>query len=497
MKAELRLWRFGIGLLGGPWMLAMALAALVASYVALIEVMLHPLRQFDGMAQFVTQATIYAAAVFLGAILAVTMIWRQQRDNTLLRLTPNVSALIRALTRRICMVIPIALLPAVFLRALSTLKFTHGLNSVVYLADVPTSAMVMASLYLVHIAVLLMLTFGLFRVPPRFAFLPIFYGAVTWSSGGFFWIPLIACVVIIIGYYLWRRLEMGSVLPPRRTSPWPVNLMTMWDAWQLRRAANASGRGQAYTRAAALLAPREHWAKFALAVGAVTSYVFLTILFGPRYEGPLLMIYMIAAVVVMPTPIPLARIMLLPIGGERDGVGQIIARVWLRAAMTRLMLAMVVAMTVNAICWWLEWPAFKFISGAARIDAETQLLWRPLAQALALGGIVTAMCLLISASPHPLTKRARLEALPVVLLAGFSVIGGGLWWLVGPARPGLDRAESDILGFVVFNGVALPTIAWLIHRALRGQWRRANLGMIAQAMQAWSARMDAMWKVRK
>jgi hypothetical protein len=494
MRAELALWRLGAALAGGPWVIAAIFFAVAMSYVTLAYVMLHPLRLLRDFQTLLGFASLLAATLFLTLTCAPTALRRAWRERTLLRLAPGAQRMNAALTRRVVVLAVIALLPAVILRALLWSKVSTDVYATISLSDVTLKNCVLVALYLAHIVALLAVTFGPLKVPLQFAFLPISQGAMQWSSPGFFWMPLVSCTVLVIARRCWPMFEAWVGARPdwgrsaaqrkRDRTPWSIARL------QKRAASVALGPEGASLRIAALLASNTRTPLTIMSGAATVLYLVLK----PGFMDDLVVSWLLAApialLLVQLSPLPLGRIMLLPLGAQRERMGAIIARVWVRELTARMLIFSVIGLMLHALCWWLQWPAYLRSPFFASVDISTQLLWSPLAQSVGLYGLALSTCLLCSASPRMLETQASLRVGPFAAIVVLVAVGIAFKWTINQLIPWTNARNVGHITFAVVNGAMLPAFAWCVHRALRSQWRRANLAAISAAMHATSLRLQ-------
>ena len=491
LKAEHQRWQLAGGLLGGWPTLAMATTAIIAGWVLFVYVLLRPLRVYREIdrASMTYVAAFAIDAAFLGAILAIIIVLRQRRELGLLRLSPNVGPLILGLNARLALVALLCLPPAIALRALMAIKDQNSLDAVISLADVPMQGFLLAGLTLVYLATLIVVTFGWLRAPIRFAFLPIYWGAMLWSGSRWQWLPLVACVIIVIGHRLWLRTDMAGVVrvqtAERRAQ---LNVMERLNSWRLQRAARAMGDQRSSERVTALLGTRRSTLFTLVTVLATALYITFAPTVFDVFVGGWFFAYLVVALLATPTPIPLGQVMLLPLGAERRNVGRILMSVWVRDVRFRLVLGVVLGLLLRAFCWWLDVYSFMRPPFAADGNELMLLVWKPLMNAVGLFGAAYALCWTISASPRLLARPAVLAVLPMFVVTGFISIGAGIGWVLGQAVPVLNSRDMSAVRFLIVNGAVFPAIAWSVNRQLRPEWLQANLGAISTAMQVWAAR---------
>ena len=493
MNKELALWRFAVGLLGGWWLAAIGLGAIACGYAALVYVIFNPLRFIGGVKSFVETSAMLVTVAFLAMAFAPTALRGAWRDRTLLRLAPGAKWMTAALSRRLIVIALIAMVPAVILRALLSVKFAYSIDATISLADITLKGYAFAILYLAHVVVLMTITFGLLKVSTRFAFLPILYGAMQWSSAGFFWLPLATCVVLVLARVCWPTLEGWMGAKPYWAHPAAERPKRMpWRIARLQqRAANAAlGPGGASLRIAALLASNTQTPLVIVTGAVVVFYLVLKPGFMDDLALSWLMACPVASLLARLSPLPLARIMLLPLGVERERLGAILTAVWVRELTARMLLFAAIGLVVHALCWWLQWPAYLRSPLFANVDLSTQLLWSPLAQSLGLYGMALSACLLGGASPRLLETQALIRIGPFAAVVMLAVVGIAFKGALNEWIPATTTHNMGHITFAIVNGAMLPACAWCVHRALRYQWRKANLLAISAAMQVLSTRLQ-------
>lgn len=488
------LWRLGVAFLGGRWIAASALGAIVVGYAALLYAGFSPLRRVGGIETFIEMAALLVTVVFLATAFAPTALRTAWRTHPMLRLAPGARGITSALTRRLVAIALIALVPSLVLRALLSIKFGNSVDATISLADVTLKNCVLTGLYLAHVVVLIKITFGEFKLSSRSAFLPICYGAMQWSSTGFVWLPFATCVVLITGHFLWPILVAWVGEKPYGAKPQnelKKNRTPWWTAHLQRRAASAvAGNDGASMRIAALLASNSQTPSTLITGALVVMYL----VFKPGFMDDLivswLLVVPIAALLARLSPIPLARIILLPLGAQRPRMGAIIAGVWVRELTERMLIFSVIGLALHTLCWGLQWPAYIRSPFFASVSVSTQLLWSPLAQSIGLYGLALSVCLLCSAWPRMLETAALLRIGPFVAIVILATVGIALKWTLNQLIPGTNTHNMGHITFAVVNGAMLPAFAWCVHRAARRQWHAANLNAISAAMQVTSRRLQ-------
>jgi hypothetical protein len=490
VKRELMIWRFGVGLLGGWTMIAMMLAIVAGGYVcAGFASVCHEKSHLEF-------GTVMSAMAFLLIVFSLTLLVKGLHAHPLARLAPGARTLAMSCLRRLAVISAIALLPAAVLRALVWEKSGTDSSLPLVLHDLQFGYVESAALYLLHVAALMAITFGPLKVPARVAGMTIYFGAMVWSRQGWSSAPAISCVVFVTIFWLWRRFETQLSLspPPRRHASGAANpaangLMQWWEARYLQRAARATHARSARDRIIALLAtyPVTPITVFTTLIATLCLAIQPGFIYGIALSW--LMAFPVAVLLAMPPAMPLARVMLLPLGAERARMGDIVAAVWARQIRTRLLICAVLGLSLHAFFWWIEWPAFIRFSFVQNIDPVTHLLWSPLAQAVGLYGIALGVCWLTTASPR-LLERPGLTVMPYVSLVGLIALGLALKWVLSEAIPATAAWGMGHITFAIVNGLLLPVIAWAIHRSLRQRWANANLAALSAAMHAWSQRVQ-------
>ena len=491
MKAERQCWQLAGGLLGGWPTLAMVASAVMMGWVLFLWALSHPLRVYREI-DWVVMTSVSAIAInaaFLGVILAIIIVLRERREHGLLRLSPNVGPLIFGLNARLALAALLCLPPAIALRALMAMKDPNSLAAVISLADVPMQGFLIAGLTLVYLAILIVVTFGWLRAPTRLVGFPIAWGVTLWSGSTGQWLPLIACIVIVIGHRLWLRTDTANVARARPIKrPQQPNVIERINRLRLRRAAQAMGDRRSRHRVTALLTTRSSALFTTLTVLATTAHIALAPALFDAFLGGWVFAYIVVALLAAPTPIPLGQIMLLPLGAERHNVGRILMSVWMRDVRCRLLLSVALGLILRALFGWLELFSFMRPPFAGVGDELMLFVMKPLMNAAGLYGAALALCWTISASPRLLAKPGLLAVLPMIVVTGFMALGAGIGWVLGQAVPALNSRDMGAVRFAIINGAVLPMLAWWINRQLRRQWLCANLDAISTAMQAWATR---------
>lgn len=494
LKAERMRWQLAGGWLGGWAILAMSAIAIVLGWVMFLYMLWHPVRVYRETDRYALTSfsAIAVSAAFLGAILAIIIVRRQRRENGLLRLLPNAGPLLFGLNARLAFVGLLCLPPAIALRPFTTAKWPDSLGGAIALADIPMHDFLSSGLMLGCWATLIVVTFGWLRAPARFAFLPIYWGAVLWSSSTWRWLPLVACASIVIGHRIWLRTDFANVAPDHARTSSARGSVQLWERYRtlrMRRAARMSAAGNKIAAARALIGTRPR-AFFTLVAVLATVFYFLI---GPSvFDGSTpgwIFAFMVLALLATPTPIPMTTILLVPVGVDRGDIGRLLMAVWMQDVHFRLVVGVTCGMAVRALLWSLEMLPFMRSLGFEALDPFTLLLWGPLAHAVGLYGAARSICWLSSASPRLLGKATLLNLLPMIFAVLFSVLGVAVVWLLtgSPLRTSKGDEHWGSVMFMFYGAVLLPSIAWLINRALRHEWHAANMATIATAMQAWAA----------
>lgn len=494
MKAEAALWRLAAALLGGGWMVAISAAAIAFGYAATLYVWFHPLRRVKGDEPLIEIFAAVAIIVFLLLAIAPAALRSAWRERTLLRLAPNAKRLKSALTRRLVLVVLIAMVPAVMLRALLSLKLGTSVDATIAFADVTVKTYGVAVLYLASVAVPLAITCGLLKVPLRSALFFLMYPPMYGALFGYWWMSWASCATVLFvqwGQQTFKVQMAANEFRARRAAAKGRARPPWWIARLQQRAASAAaGPEGASLRIAALLAGEPRTLRMILLGAFIVIYMALSAGFMNRFAVSWLLAFPIAILLAQMNPLSLGRIMLLPLGVERARIGHIMTAVWVRGLTSRMLIYSVLGIASHALLWWLNWPAFirsPFFSSA---DVTTQLLWSPLAQSVGLYGVALSVCLLCSASPRLLAAPSFLRVGPVATVVLVAIVGIAIKWAINELIPATATRNMGHIAFAVVSGLMLPVGAWCVHRALKYQWRRAPLSAIAVAMQTWSQRQQ-------
>ena len=169
---------------------------------------------------------------------------------------------------------------------------------------------------------------------------------------------------------------------------------------QQRAASAAAGSDGARLRIAALLATQPN--AFFTTASTLAVILYMVIKPGSVYVSGLmwLLAYLVTVIAAKPSPVPLARVMLLPLGADRARMGQIIGGIWLRESWARLTVGISIGLVVHTLSWWLEWPAFLRSPLFSVGDSMAHLVWIPIAHAVGLCGIALSAVWLASALPR-------------------------------------------------------------------------------------------------
>lgn len=342
---------------------------------------------------------------------------------------------------------------------------------------------------LAYLSVLIVVTFGWLRAPLRFAFLPIYWGAMHSSSNTWQWLPLVACVIIVIGHRLWLRADLADSVRVRDSERrQQLNLIDRLNGWRLQRAARAMGGKRSSARLVALMSTRPSTLFTSLSVLFTTVYLALM----PSWMDASALSWwfscMVAMLLVAPAPIALGQIMLLPLGAERNNVGRILMNVWVRDVWFRLVIGAILGLIGRAFCWWLDLLSFSWQPMNGKVDDQAMLLlWTPLMKAAGLCGVAYAIGWTMSASPRLFKSAGLLGAMPMIVVTGFTAFGAAGSWMLQRFVPALNGDGASVIRLAVVSAILIPLIAWAVNRQLRPQWARANLGELSAVMQAWAA----------
>ena len=274
--------RFGVGVLGGWAMVAMMLAAIIGGYVCYGLAVIHR------MSRVMELGAMMSGAVFFGLTLSFTVLRNELRSHPITRLAPGAREVATALMRRLALITLIALPPAIALHALVRTNITLRLDVSAVLHEVAEANYLSAALYLAHVAVLMAITFGPMKVPHRFAMMPMYLGVATAVTRGWSWFPFVTCLVLVAGYWFWRRFESQlSLSPPRRVRPEAARQSAIAQWWQARHAqriVRAHATGGTRARIAALLATQSTSPVAVVSIIAATLYLALNRAIGTRLQ---------------------------------------------------------------------------------------------------------------------------------------------------------------------------------------------------------------------
>ncbi len=501
MKAELALWRTGIALLGGRFAAVSVGVSILVGFVAAIYVWNYPVKLMSRpVSSFLNAASVLSQLALLALSLATGYLWARSRTLPLLRLAPGTRSLCRALQLRIAGLTLLVFFPALILRVVLALKWPNSVYPTVGWADASRDDWLLMAAYLLYGQIFAIVAIGPLKLPPNMAWSVCF----AWYSPGtlrFWWLPIVMLLVVIGVRWLWKNINDGlDGVPQRqrmRSSSFArgAGLLSWWRSREAARASRRIGPGSAGRRVGALLSGQRVDVFSVIAIMGVVAYLAFAsafMRFGPAWYFA----YLIAALVARPTPLPFARVLLLPLGAERARMGGIIATVWMRDVHFRLLVGVGLGLFVHAFCWWIEWPGFLRAPSMQVGNAAYQLLWNPLSHAFALYGIALGASLLASASPRWLENSSFLVIVQIGVMFGFTAVGLALKWVINEAFPASATHEADHFVFVLVNGVMLPVTAWIIHHALRPQWKTANLAAITSAMQKYSANLQKAFSTK-
>lgn len=507
-QRELMLWRLAEGLLGGWAVLVMGIGGIVSGYLALAYALFvgewSNLSRFDA---FVAVSGAFSAAVLIGGALMIAVVCNAAHTYPLLKLAPNTQGLLRALMVRSGVIMIIASVPAIVLRAHLTTTLHANQITQFSLHDIAGVTYLKVALYLVAVAISIFITFGLLGAAVRFAALPVMYGAMPFSSSGWSWLPFYVCAGMVGLKWLTQFTAQRHALPrhPLNAAQSPGKLRASlksagdlwqrWDARQLRRAARAHDTDDgAVKRVSALLAPRHH--NGLQSAAALLATIFIAVMPGLMNGAAVAwpFTFLIAIAFLTSPPMLLSRIWLLPLGAARERMGHILASVWIRSIRTRLMICVVLAICLKGL-WWCfgGWGHANPMFGESN---SVRFLWGPLAQVLALHGVITSACLLVTAWPRTLQWAMRSAVTLFVTAVLLGALAFALKWLINETMPSTAGRDAALVMFVAVNGLLLPLIAWLIHFALRRTWKTANLAALSAAMQRQDERQQRTFAVQ-
>lgn len=501
-QRERMLWRLAAGLFGGKATLFVGLGGIVLGYAVLSYAQfLGTWSSVSRFEAFVSVSGMFPTAALLGGALMIAVVHNASRTYPLLTLAPNTRHVKRALMVRCGVMMIIAAVPAIVLRA-HTLTTVHAnFLRPFSLHDIATITYLKVAVYFFAVAISVFITFGLLRTAMRFAGLPIMYGAMPFSSSGWSLLPFYLCAAMVGLKWLMQFTARRHAMPvhPLAVASIPskfgvaVNaageIWQRWETRQLRRASRSNDvRDGAVKRVSALLAPLHQTAwqiAVALFAGLFIAVMPIRII---DFAVAWLFTFLIAIVLLSKPPTLLSRIWLLPLGAARERMGDILASVWKRSIRTPLTICVALAIFAKVVMWSFGWwdhahPMFDE-------SYSVRFLWGPLAQVLALHGVIMSTSLLVTASPRALqwgTPFGVTVFVNAVLLGAVTV---ALKCLINETMPSTAGHDAALGMFAAVNGLLLPFIAWLIHIALRSTWKTANLAAISVALQAQDERQQ-------
>jgi len=497
MAGVLRWWRFAAGFLGGRLMLAMMLLLLPATAGYLMAVVSMDVKTISQMAVALSVASMVSGCLFLGAVLGAGMLQRSARQHPAVRLVPSLDARVQRLMRQVLCYAALALPLAVVLRVLAKAPQTYLPGALLSFAGVGWQDYAIAAAWLLFCAALIAFAVVRARLPLRYAWSPVYFATMPFTGTRMQVIVGAGLLVLFAAWWVAYRWSPPSLrsqrkLQPRDTARLPEVPQFAWArrlrAWRLRRAtrqALAGTRG----RAAALVRLQDDLPRFAIAVLVTLLYCFLAGSVSALALPSFWFLTMTVAIVTLPNPQPIGRLLLLPRTATRASLRGTLLRVWLTAAWSRLALAMALWLAVNTVLWAVDWRPFNFdrVFGTTP-TAIVELLWRPLAHGVAIAGSVAASCLLLTASPLWLMRGGWLFA-AAGSAAALSVTGAwSLWRSFGADDATLDVTVA-LLHYAAAAGLGAPALAGIIHLALAPTWRSANLAQLAAAMRELTQRL--------
>jgi hypothetical protein len=77
---------------------------------------------------------------------------------------------------------------------------------------------------------------------------------------------------------------------------------------------------------------------------------------------------------------------------------------------------------------------------------------------------------------------------PIAALVVLAALSIAIKWVLNDLIPASTARNMGHVTFAIVNAVMLPVCAWCVNRALRYQWRTANLSAISAATHATSSR---------